>query len=210
MDPKKLAEMLDLKPEEADEEKVLAKVKALTEAEPFDTKKLAEVLGMEEGDDIVASVTSLKSFYDTHEADANKAKKFAEEYPQEAARLQELAEKDKLQDTTIRLQEWKRGGLPPAVHDQVRDFRMSLGEDTKVKFDEIIKNVLDKGLVKLNIEGGGNLDPTEEAAGMKFEDKVEEIHKQMKEADENASYEDAVSKTAEDHKELYRAYLARP
>lgn len=209
-DLKKLAEAVGIKDE--DEDKIVDAIKVLKEKSEDDTAaKLAESLGVEPAK-LSETVAGLKKYRDDHESDNDKAKKFAEEFPEEAKRLQELAEKDRLADTTMRLSEWRRGGgsgaLPPAVADPIRDFRMSLDDPTaKEKFDEIIKGILDKGLVRLD-EVGGPLDPTEPSVtASTYADEVDKVFAEKSKEDESFTYEDAAAEVQRAKPELYQAYM---
>ena len=202
MDPKKFAELLGIKEDEADEAKIFEAVTALKAKSDGAVKTFTDVVGIEDESKAVAEVTRLKKFYEDRGGKAeDEAKKFEADYPEEAKRLKELADKDKLTDTTIRLSEWKRNGLPPAVSDKVQEFRMELPDAEK--FDEIVATILEKGVVKLESDHGGSNDPTDaKNAAQKFEEAIEAIMSENKDME----YFDAAKEAEKKHPELAKAY----
>lgn len=220
---KKLAQLFGVKVEEGKEteatDKLFEEVKALkdTPAPKADLKAFAETAGLTFSDDdsLIDEVKSLRTFKDEHVADEEKAKLFAETYPEvakkmaeDAKRMDELEAKNKLMETDTRIGEWTKGenSIPPAVHDKVRDFRQDLSGGQTEKFDEIFADIHKTGLVTLEEEDGGNTDPSEKDAGKKFEDLIDAkliAHKD----DSDYDYSNALEDASKDAPDLAKAYV---
>lgn len=168
----------------------------------MDTKTFAELLGIEENEDVIlATVTDLKKFRDEKSSEEDHARKFAEEFPEEAKRLEELARTNKFNEVTSRLTEWKHAGLPPAVEEKFFALRMEI--DNTERFDEAVAELLKVGTVKFDDERGGSGDPSDTDAAQKFEDAIKKFQEEDKELD----YYGALQKAQSEFPELAKAYV---
>lgn len=205
VETKTLAEILGIE----DEEKILAEVTRLKEVKPgIEAKKLSDILGVEGEEKMFEFIENLKKFRDEQASEDEKSKAFSEQYPEEAKQLKELQDSNKLMETDSRLKDWTVGknSIPPAIHDQIRNFRMGLGADGAVKFDEIMAEVHKTGLVNLNEEKGGHEDPTEKDAVTKFEELIDQKWDELKKDNKDADYFDAVKLAEETEPDLAKAY----
>jgi len=167
----------------------------------LDPKKLAEILGIE-GDEaaLIEAVTDLKTFKESATKDEEKAKKFAEDYPEiakkmaeDAQRLTELESGNKLMEADAKVKVWSEGdhALPAKVGDKVRDFRQTLTSDQTEKFDDLMGDINTDGLVKINGESGENGDPTDDDKVKEFTDLINSIYDANKDK-QGFNYFDAV------------------
>lgn len=182
----------------------------------LDPKKLAELLGIDTEDEakLLSEVKSLHEFRATKLTEAEKAKAFADQYPDEAKRLQELEGHNKLMETDTRISEWTHKGLPPVLFEDegenkslgLREFRMSLDKDQAAKFDELVAKVIETGVQKFDAtqEIGGNGDP---AANADVAARFETVIKKFQD-DDKLSYADAVKAAENAEPELAKAYMA--
>lgn len=180
----------------------------------LDPKKLAELLGSTEDDEakLLDEVKSLVDFKATKQTVEEAAKTFAEQYPEQAKKLQELENTNKLMETDTRIKQWSESGLPPVLYEDVdaenkstglREFRMSLSKDDAAKFDEIIAKIVAVGMVPIKAdESGGNADPTAGDGAEKFEQAIKQFQE-----DDKLSYADAVKAAANANPELAKAYM---
>lgn len=173
----------------------------------LDPKKFAELLGIATEDEsvILEEVKKLHEYRATKLTDEEKTKAFSEAWPEEAKRLHELENTNKLMETDTRIKEWSSKGLPPVLNeeDKLQDFRMGLSPDTAAKFDEIIATIIKTGVVKLDDEQGGHDDPTDDDAVTKFEGLIKKYQEEDK-----LNYRDAVKKAQLEEPELSAAYVA--
>lgn len=177
----------------------------------LDAKKLAEILGVdsEEEDKLFEEVQTLRTFRDEHvDPTEEKAKAFAEAYPEEARMLAEATAKNALMESDSRVGEWTTGknALPPSVSEGVRDFRVGLTGESAEKFDEIMAEIHKTGLVDIDAERGGNEDPADKDASSKFS---ELIDKKFEENKDKAGYTylNAVEDAKAESPELAKAYV---
>jgi hypothetical protein len=187
----------------------------------MDPKELAKLLGLKEDADeaaITTKLTELKTFQETHkDVETEKAKKFAEDYPEEFKQMQEDRKARKLAEANVQIKEWEAKGLPPAAAQVAK--ALLLGEDT-IKLGEgdkatevavspgaVVDSILKTGLVKLGNRAADDHgepiltdDPTEELAN-----KVGKYLSEHK--DEKLSYRDARRIVLGGDKELAKRLL---
>jgi len=181
----------------------------------LDPKMLSEILGVEGDEDVLLkTVTELKAFRDEKTADEDQAKKFAELFPELARqqdadrkRLNELETHNKLMEADTKVKLWSEGehAIPAKVGDKTRDFRQTLSAEQAEKFDEIMGDIHEDGLVAIDGETGGVSDPTEKDAVKKFTDTINSILADNK-GTEGFDYFTAVSMAEAQEPELAKAY----
>lgn len=168
----------------------------------LDPKLLAEALGVtfnegDSADDLLAKVGELKAFHETKASEEDKARKFVEDYPEEAARMAEYDKRVKLSETKERLTEWEQKGLSPAAQETIREQRLAT-EDT-ARFDEAISAVLNEGgIVQLGERGTGEGNVEDKDVETKVSEKIASL---MKDND-GMSYSEAARKVATEDKGL--------
>lgn len=177
----------------------------------MEEKELRELLGLDDDADITAHLTELKKdaelFRELDEQDA-KAKKFAEDYPDEAKTLAELREYRQEKAAKSFAESFKTGengkGLPPAAIELVEDAAKSLSGVGQEKLGAILNKVLETGLVDYKQHGSSyqpDVLPPVEGAKNELMEKV----KELKEKD-NLTTADALREIAKTDPELVSAW----
>jgi len=139
--------------------------------------------------------------------DKAKAKKFAEDYPEEAARMVALEESNRRLDTETKLGEWRKGekgGIPTALDESIIEYRTSLRDPSK--FDDIMSSIVKTGLVPLD-EKGGSRRPKNDEDGESPSDEFLAAVKKYQEEHEGMSFQDATRAVSKANPELARKYL---
>lgn len=181
--------------------------KSVKASEEVRVERIAALLGLSEDasdEDIEQAVRALTE----EKRKEEKAKKFAEDYPEEAAKLAEREERTaKLErqlaeaDITAKLTEWHVAGLPPAHDEDIK--ALVLGDKGHKSFEEVVEAILSTGLVKVGPRKlGAEDDPVttndpEEAILAKAKKYAEE-HK--------VSFRKALAAVGDEEPELAKAY----
>lgn len=166
-------------------------------------KQLRESLGLpedaEEGK-VVEAITSLKTFHDSKASEETKARKFEEDYPEEAKRLREQNEalvKGNAQATVKALIE---KGVPPVVNEDDAMVNAIIAGDVP-KLTELIGTIAERGLVKLNEENGGSQGSSDET--------LEDATKKLMDADPKLSFKEALAKARQENPKLAEDYASK-
>ncbi len=130
-----------------------------------------------------------------------KARKFAEDYPEEAAQLAEQQRTIKLNEINANIKEWEGSGLPPKFEEPIRELRLTLSDEQSEKFDSIVSELVKDGLVEVSEKGSGSGEAAELTE--RFEAEV----KKLMDEDKDLSYKDAISKVSADNPELAKAWV---
>jgi hypothetical protein len=167
-------------------------------------KKLAVALGMPEDteeqkvfDEVVRRVT-------TPPKEDEAALAFAEAYPEEAARIRALEERNRELEVKDLVGLWTKDakfGVPPTLIDGLKGLRKQLSGDVAIAFDDFMTKLTGTGLVRLGTVGGG--DPTRMGDAS---DQFLGLVKKYQDDHEKVSYADAVRAVASEHRDLARAY----
>lgn len=202
---KKLRETLGLS-ESDDEEAILNRVQEVSASGEL-VGQVRETLGLDEDGDLASTVKQLNETAGKKLEDETRRQKFAEEFPEEAKELEELARKTKENAVTKKMEEWARHpdsnlGIPPAIEEQVREYRMKLDDDQAMEFDKIMDTITHKGVVDFSEIGSGA--PTE---GGDAQDKLDRLIDKKMEEDSNLSVADAQSKVLEENPDLAKEWL---
>ena len=196
----KLAEMLGVKLDDGDDaeeknsEAVATKVKELTEGHSTLSTEIVE----------------LREFKSKHaKPEDDKARKFAEMFPEEALQLAETRRKLQEKEVSERLSEWTHSsankGIPPVVADKVKAYRTALEGDAALKFDEIMSEIVKTGTVDLSERGGsGDRGPS----GDPETDFLEAVMK-LREADAKLSFSEAKDKVRIAQPDLFEAWQSK-
>lgn len=129
-------------------------------------------------------------------------KKFAEDYPEEAKRMEEQDKTIKLGEINANIKTWEESGLPPKFEDAIRELRLELSDDHATKFDTIVSELVKDGLVdKSEI---GSVKGADTALTEQFQAAVT---KAMSE-DDKLSNREAMDKVSSEHPELAKAWVA--
>jgi hypothetical protein len=183
-------------------------------------QKLFSALGIievEEGKEEEATETALAEIKRlTEEAakpapiadpDADKKKKFAEEFPEEAKLLAEQAVKLQEAHITRKFSEWNK--VPPALHESMHDHMLKLDDDSLSSFEEIVAQIQEKGLVDLTERGSSKEGDVSEDTSQKFLAEVRKFQEEQKKPDGTTyTFAEAVSQVSRNDPELARAYKA--
>jgi hypothetical protein len=177
--------------------------------------KLREVLGLGEDADIVkavedinAEVTPLREAAKTF----SEKKSFAEEYPDQAAKLERLEKRDReheakaFSERFAKIGEEGKKGLSTVVRDKLEEVHMkfSEGKATTADLAEVMELVAsENGIVDFAEVGSSRISPSPENPAMAFSEKVVEIQ----EADK-LEYGDAVKEAMKRHPDLFQQYRA--
>lgn len=234
---KKLAEALGLK-SDASEEDVLSKVKSLSEASSVRVK-LAETLKLEEdadGDKIAGEVKKLMDFFEAKAPEEEKAKKFAELFPEEAKQLDEQRKQLQEDRVNARLEEWTSGklkfteeveddegkkqtvtktvsrALPPKLSDSVRELRMELTGAQAERFDKVMTSIIGTGLVDTGKADGSSHvdDPAPAASALLTEAKrYQETYNKDRKPEDRISLKEAAKHVVREKPQLAEDWQAK-
>lgn len=206
VDRKQLCELLGLA-EDATDEQIQARIKGLSEG----NRKVVEALKFDDvstvkTEDVLNKIKELteqpKPAENPEEA---KARKFAEDFPEEAKQLEET--RKELADTKAekQLSEWHHHkeshfGLPPALDDKAKELIPN------PKFIEFMDELVKTGFVDFSEKGGGNPPAEEDTAKDKFLSEVNNFIKEQKEAGTTVSFSEAVTHISRTQPALAEAY----
>lgn len=194
-------------------------------------EQLRQKLGLSEGateEQILARADEVSLAATKKLEEDSKAKKFAEEFPEQAALLTEMQEQrtaDAMKfaelETDKKLSEWTTPGsvknekgeavsrvLPPVVLDEVKEARLSLSTDQRSKFDSVLEKLLAAGLAELGEHGsaavgenkGGEEGDT--APAQAFLSEVKKEQSEAKKEGDNISLSEATKRAARKNPEL--------
>jgi len=182
-----------------------------------DEKELREKLGIGDDEDIMESLDSVmadaKAFSES-KAEERKAMQFAEAFPEEARRLQELAEKDRVNDAksfadsfTDIEQNGRRYSVAPVVREKLEGAhkKFSEGALSPQEFSEVVGEVVKQPLVELS-ERGNAVDTEDKEAEELVKEFTDLVQTKIKEADDKMSFGDAVSLAARENPDGFKAY----
>ena len=171
----------------------------------LDPKKLAEILGLKDEEDeakLLSEVKNLKTFHDDKASEEEKAKKFAETYPEEAKQLTELREINAktYADTTIKSLNEK--GIPPVVNDKLKE---AILDGDSAKFSEVLEEVAKAGVVKYEEGGAGGGGNENSDVNDNPEAQIHAKAQEFMEKDDKLKYSEAVKKAQIENPELAEA-----
>jgi len=128
-----------------------------------------------------------------------KAKQFAEMFPEQAKQLEEQDKQLRENAVDSRLAEYKQ--IPPATKELLKPYMLKLSESRMELFNGIMEAIQEKGLVQLGEEGSGHVEETD--------DKEEFLREVKKYRDENEgiAFGEAVKQVSRTHPDLAEAYL---
>lgn len=172
-------------------------------------KKLAVALGMPEDageEKVFAEVikrvtTSAPEPVQTEDA---VQKAFAEQFPEQAATLKALEERNLALEIKDLVKSWTsdaKFGVPPALLEDLTGLRKMFSDDLAVAFDTFMTKLTGTGLVRMGEKGG--TDPT------KMGDASEQflgLVRKYREEHEKVSFGDAVRAVSKAHPDLAKAY----
>jgi hypothetical protein len=148
----------------------------------------------------------------------DKTRKFAEEYPEEHARLLALAEKDRKRDADEVIRKLHDAGMAPAADDKVRavllgEKTIKLTEDGKEKevpvtFGDVLLDVVKTGIVDKSNRGGKGEKRKLEDVEEDFAAKVNTFMEEENKAGRKIDFMEAAKKVGEKEPELYNAWLS--
>jgi phage I-like protein len=194
------------------------------EGSAVDEAKLREMLGIGKDDSIEDAISKLatdaKSYSELRDA-AEKNKTFAEQFPEQYKEQQELKErvikaeaKEFAESLTkpVDLGEGKRSKVyPPVVAEKVQEVyrEFAEGRGTLDGLSKVLDTVRSAGTVELGERSSSIDDPNKERTGegdalREFSEKMGEVMRT-----EKLAPHDAMMKVAQDHPDLYQAYVNR-
>jgi phage I-like protein len=179
-------------------------------------KGLASLLGYEiKADDEASQQKALSDIKTLSErkVEDERARKFAEDYPEEAKALAEGQKKFAEAEAANKLSEWKHNaetktGLPAKLHEGVLAFRTAIANsDLAASFDELMAEIVKTGPVDFSEKGSSRSTSSEGDEPTTFEDAIDAFL--ASEAGKGKSYAEATSLVAADKPELHSAWRAR-
>lgn len=194
------------------------------EGRKVDEAELRKLLGIGEDADINATITKLqedaKAFAEA-DKEAQKKRKFAEDYPEEYAVQQELLKKAREADSKdfaesfarVKLESGKEVGLPPTAVDKVKELHKAFSEGTAdvATLKDAIDEMLKHGVVKYGEVGtsrpgaGADIDSPQDAV-KEFAERMTAIQREAKKEGKEISPGDALAKAASEMPEHYEIY----
>jgi phage I-like protein len=181
----------------------------------MDIKLLASFFGLGEDsteDQVLAKAKEVGAAFAAKQSAEEKAKTFAEQFPEQAAelaeskqRLADLAANNRLAAINNDISKLLSSGVPTKFADEIREFRQSLTDDADAKFGALLQEIVTEGLVPLT-EGGSSAAGHGDNEDKTFADVINAIQ------DEHSdwTYKQVYSEAKKQEPELEKAYTKVP
>jgi hypothetical protein len=179
------------------------------EVKSLDPKKFAEILGLPEDtpeEKLEERIKALRKFHDEKASEEQKARTFAEQFPDEARELAEGRTERRNMRTEMKLKEWTEGKhiIPPVVHDKIKELRVSLSEASATQFDEILDEIHKTGTAPTSERGDpGNKEGSDETVADAADRLLSEVSKLQA---EGKSFDEALDTVRAANPQLVEEY----
>lgn len=172
--------------------------------------ELRSTVGLDEKGDLKGTVKALHEFKLENSKEDEHAKKFAEMFPEEAKQMEELRQAKKLSEVTAKLTEWTKNpkskiGIPTKLHDEIKEYRLSLDGEAAEGFDKVIDRLVEVGTVSFSEKGSSETPDGEEQLAEGAEQFISKVEEVMKENDK-LTFGEAVKVATAKHPKLAEAY----
>lgn len=177
----------------------------------MDIKLLASFFGLSEDADeatVLAKAKEVGTAFAAKQAADEKAKTFAEQFPEEAAELEagrkeraDMRAESRLTAINHDITKLLSDGVPTKFADEIRELRQSLSDEADAKFSKLLQEIVTDGLVPMTEKGSSKAGHADEAKT--FADVISDLRTEH----EDWTYRQAYDAAKKEHPELEKEYV---